>query len=89
MTQTDIESRIKDLLVSRLNVSAETLASGDGDTPLLGRGIGLDSVEAMALASEIETAFDIRFEDAELTVELFRTIGALAAAVASKLQGIK
>ena len=82
----EIESRIKDLLVSQLGVDGEALANGDADRGLLGQGIGLDSVEAMSLASEIESTFEIRFEDDELTPELFATIGSLAAVVAAKRQ---
>jgi acyl carrier protein len=80
----ETESRIKNLLVSQLNVGGEALASFDANTRLLGQGIGLDSVEAMSLASEIEFAFEVSFRDDELTAEVFRTIGSLASAVEAK-----
>ena len=80
----EIESLIKDILVSHLDVNRETMAASNAETPLLGSGIGLDSVEAMILASEIESVFQIHFEDHELTPEMFRTIHSLANAVISK-----
>jgi acyl carrier protein len=82
----EIESKVKRLLVSRLDVRPEALEKVDSATPLLGRGIGLDSVEALTLASEIEGEFDIHFEDKELTPDLFRSLGALATSIAAKCQ---
>jgi len=82
----EIESTIKGLLVSRLDVRPEALEGVDSATPLLGLGIGLDSVEALTLASEIEREFDIYFEDMELTPDLFRSLGALSSSIAAKCQ---
>lgn len=73
-----VESRIKHLLVSRLRVDPAILAASDGDTCLLGRGIGLDSVEALALAIAIEEEFDIEVDDEDLTTALFETISSVA-----------
>jgi len=78
-----VEERIRELLVSRLQVAPETL-QGQDDPPLLGQGIGLDSVEAMVLATEVEAAFGIRFEDEEINSDLFQTLSALANRVAAK-----
>jgi acyl carrier protein len=75
---TDVEGRIKNLLISRLRISAEALAGSDGGTCLLGRGIGIDSIEALALAVAIEEEFDIEVDDGDLTRALFETIGSLA-----------
>ena len=44
-----IEERIKQLLGSELKVNASVIATSTSRTPLLGRGVGLDSVETMAL----------------------------------------
>ena len=76
-----IESRIKQLLVSRLRVDASTLAASDGATCLLGQGIGLDSVEALELATALEEEFGIEVDDTDLTAALFETIGSVAAYV--------
>jgi acyl carrier protein len=72
-----IEKRIKQLLVSELKVSPAGVADADSTTPLLGRGIGLDSVETMALVVCLEEVFEISIPDDELTVDLFKNFGAL------------
>jgi hypothetical protein len=44
-----IENKIKELLVSELKISRTAIATSSSATPLLGRGVGLDFVETMAL----------------------------------------
>lgn len=78
---TDVEERIKALLASRLRISPEVLATSDATTTLLGRGIGLDSMEALSLAVGLEEEFEIEVDDADLSATLFETIGSVAAYV--------
>jgi acyl carrier protein len=80
----EIESRIKHILISDLEIELDRLATYDSNTPLLGRGIGLDSVETLTLAASIEREFGIEIEDAELTPDIFETIGSLVAYVFQK-----
>ena len=74
----EIAKTIEQLLISDLQVHPDVLAQSDLETPLLGRGIGLDSVEALTLALALEREFDIQVRDEDLTVELFASIGNLA-----------
>ena len=80
-----IEKKIKQLLGSELKVNASVIATSTSRTPLLGRGVGLDSVETMALVLSIEEEFGISVPDTDMTVTLFETIGSLAAYIAQKL----
>ena len=80
-----IEKRIKQLLGSELNVNASVIANSTSSTPLLGRGIGLDSVETMGLVLGIEAEFGISVPDTDMTAALFETIGSLAAYIVQKL----
>lgn len=84
MNLDEIQAIIKQLLIDDLQVDAAMLENATADTPLLGRGIGLDSVEAMRLALGLENAFDISIPDADLTVELFSSLGNLAAYVQAR-----
>ena len=85
----DVEERIKGLLASRLRIGADVLAAADAATSLLGRGIGLDSMEALSLAIALEEEFDIEVDDADLTVALFATIGSVADYVRSRRAGVE
>jgi acyl carrier protein len=77
VTRTDVESRIRRVLAARLGIAAGVLARTDASTPLIGRGLGLDSVEALNLAAGIETEFGIAIEDRELTLALFQNLASL------------
>jgi acyl carrier protein len=85
LTIIEIEQRIKHILISELEVNPEMLASISSNTPLLGRGIGLDSIETLALVAGIEEEFNILVDDEDLTVELFSKIGNLAEYVLHKI----
>jgi acyl carrier protein len=80
-----IEKRIKQLLASELKVNASVIATSTSSTPLLGRGVGLDSVETMVLVLGIEEEFGISVPDTDMTVTLFETIGSLAGYIVQKL----
>jgi acyl carrier protein len=68
-----------------LKVNPAILETTDSTTPLLGRGIGLDSVEAMALVVSLEEEFGIAIPDNELTVDLFKSVSTLANYIAQAL----
>jgi len=81
----EINEIIKHILAVDLEVGPALLADCAPDTPLLGRGIGLDSVEAMTLVLSLERQFDIQVPDTDLTVELFRSLRVLSDYVCAKL----
>ncbi len=82
--QKAIEETIKHLLISQLEIHPTLVAESDSTTPLLGRGIGLDSMETLTLVAGLEEAFQIHADDEDLTVDLFQNIGTLAAYVLQK-----
>jgi acyl carrier protein len=86
-TKQEIEGRIKGILVDQLQVDPNLVAESTPTTRLFGRGIGLDSVEALALATQLEITFDIQIDDEDLTVRLFRNIETLAEYVLEKRSG--
>ena len=81
----EIEAKIKEILIAELEVDPVVLRSCDSCTPLLGRGIGLDSVETLTLVAGIEKEYRIHVEDEELTADLFRDIRTLAEFISGKI----
>jgi acyl carrier protein len=49
----------------------------DESTGLLGRGLGLDSIEVLRIVSALEERLAITIDDRELAPEHFYTVGAL------------
>jgi acyl carrier protein len=74
----DIEERIKHVLISKLRVGSAILAESNSTTPLLGHGVGLDSIETLTLVAAIEEEYNIEIDDSDLTVDLFKNFSTLA-----------
>lgn len=74
----EIEAEIRRILVAELGVAVDRLNDAGSATPLLGQGIGLDSMEALVLVSGLERAFGFETTDDELTAQAFTTVGVLA-----------
>ena len=77
-SRAQIEERIKRLLIAELGVRPAALEGCTAGTPLLGLGVGLDSVETLHLTLGLESEFKISIPDSDLAVELFQSIGTLA-----------
>ncbi len=84
--RSEIESKIKEILISELEVNPAIITDSSSDTPLLGRGVGLDSMETLSLVAAVEREFDIEVADDDLTVELFKSIGTLADYIMKKTE---
>lgn len=78
-----VERRLKKLLVEELGDSVDIEEIRD-DTSLYGKGLGLSSVDVMALIVQIEETFDVFFEDDEIAKSA-KTFGTLAGTIRQKL----
>ncbi len=78
ISRDQIEDTIKDILVAELELDPRAYGANSSTAPLLGRGLGLDSIDTLNLVAAIEKQFDIEVYDSDLTVGLFKTIRTLA-----------
>lgn len=83
LTTTDLVPQVRSLLVRVLGIE-EREHLLDASTPLLGELPELDSLAVVELAVALEEEFDIVVDDADVTGELFATIGSLAEYVADR-----
>jgi acyl carrier protein len=74
--EADVQARLLGLIAQTTEVP---LAVGEItlNTGLLGRGIGLDSIDVLALVSAIEDEFGLTIADEDLRREHFATVRAL------------
>ncbi len=83
-SEINIEDRVKkvilDIVKHRLN--PEEIVR---ETPLIGKGLGLDSVSVFELVVSLEKEFDIFFEGSELGIEIFENLGSLVNYISEKL----
>ena len=74
----DIKSRIKEIIVSSLNLEGMSPDSIGDDDVLFGEGLGLDSVDALELVVALEKEYGIAVESHEIDRSVFRSVATLA-----------
>jgi len=73
-----VRLKLKELLVTELNLEGKTPADIDDAAPLFGEGLGLDSLDALQLAMSIEEKFGVRVPEGDEARSIFASINALA-----------
>ncbi len=77
-----LKLQLKELIVSALMIEDLAPAEIEDAAPLFGEGLGLDSVDALELAMEIERVFGVTLPEAEESREIFTSVDTLAAHIA-------
>ena len=85
MTRAEIEAKLKETVVSSLDLEDLTPADIETDVPRFGEGLGLDSIDALELGMAVKKAFGITFSSnpAE-NRQIFRSVKTLADYVESQ-----
>ena len=79
MTREEIESKLKDVIVSSLDLEDLTAADIATDAPLFGEGLGLDSIDALQLGMSVKKTFDVTFaSDPAENKKIFYSVKTLA-----------
>ena len=97
MTQTDnrekelagIRAKLKELLISSLNIEGVTPDQIKDDDALFGEGLGLDSLDAVEIVVILQRHFKVEVKDMEKGREIFRSINTLATYIYETQQGQK
>ena len=76
MNDTDLKSKVKDLIVRRLKLEIDPATIEDA-APLFGEGLGLDSIDALELVLGLEQEFGIKVADEEVGVKAFSSVNSL------------
>ena len=77
MKSTETRTRIKRLIVERLNLEGLAPDEIEDEAPLLD-SLGLDSVDALELVLGLEQAFDVKIAGKGLDKEAFASVATLA-----------
>ena len=79
MTREEIETKLKETIVSALDLEDLTPADVETDAPLFGEGLGLDSIDALELGMAVKKAFGGTFSSKpEENKQIFRSVKTLA-----------
>ena len=74
----EIRTKLKELLVSNLNIEGVTPDQIQDDAPLFGEGLGLDSLDAVEIVVILQRHFNVEVKDMEKGREIFRSVNTLA-----------
>lgn len=80
----ELRPRIKKLIVESLRFDGMDPASIEDDAPLMGEGLGLDSVDALELMVALEKEFGVKLESAEVGRAVLKSVSTLAAFIAER-----
>jgi acyl carrier protein len=80
----ELRPRIKELIVESLRFDGMDPASIEDDAPLMGEGLGLDSVDALELMVALEKEFGVKLENAEVGRTVLKSVSSLAAFIAER-----
>ena len=79
MTREEIETKLKETVVSALDLEDLTPADIETDVPLFGEGLSLDSIDAMELGMAVKKAFGVSFSSNPAdNKQIFRSVKTLA-----------
>lgn len=78
----DLETEIKSLIITTLNLEEVTPGDIETDAPLFGEGLGLDSIDALELGIAISKRYSVTLDpNSEAVQDYFGSVRKLAAFV--------
>jgi acyl carrier protein len=86
MEREQIENKLKEIVVTSLDLEDITVADIETDVPLFGEGLGLDSIDALELGMAVKKEFGITFSSNPAdSKKIFHSVKSLADYIESKL----
>ncbi len=82
-----IQQRLKEILVTELNLEDFTPAEIDDDEALFGGRLGLDSIDALEIVYQVEQNFGVPMKEMNDARAAFASINTLAAFIEERLKG--
>lgn len=73
----DLHTRVKRLIIERLQLDGVSPEEIDNAAPLFGDGLGLDSIDALELVIGIEKEFGVRIQDEDVGSKALASVDAL------------
>ena len=70
-------------VLERLNIKDISPEEIDGETPMIGEGLGIDSIDILELVIMIEEDYGIKIDNKELGAKVFRTFGTMVEYIAA------
>ena len=78
MTDDSLIPRLKQLIITTLNLEGMTPEQIDENAPLIGSGLALDSIDALELVVKLEKEFGIKISNSEESRRALASVKTLA-----------
>ena len=72
-----VRKKLKEIIISELNLEGKTPEDIEDAAPLFGEGLGLDSLDALQLAMAVEENFGVQVPEGEEARPIFGSVDAL------------
>ncbi len=79
MPSETVRKKLKELIITELNLEGKTSDDIDDGAPLFGEGLGLDSLDALQLAMVIEEHFGVQVPEGDEARPIFASVDSLVA----------
>lgn len=73
----EVKTKLKEIIISELNLEGKDPADIDDAAPLFGEGLGLDSLDALQLAMAVEENFGVQVPEGDDARPIFASVNAL------------
>lgn len=74
----DLKTKLKEQLISHLNLEDFSIEDIKNDTLLFGDGLGLDSIDALEIIVMLDTKFNIKISNPEEGTKIFQSVNTIA-----------
>jgi acyl carrier protein len=74
----ETKNKLKEIIISELNLEGKSPADIDDAAPLFGEGLGLDSLDALQLAMAVEENFGVQVPEGDEARPIFASVNSLA-----------
>jgi acyl carrier protein len=74
----ELVHELKGLIIEKLNLQDLVPANFDGELPIFGEGLGLDSIDAIELVVLFEKNYGIKFQDPKDARKVFVNLNTMA-----------
>lgn len=73
----EVKSKLKEIIISELNLEGKDPGDIDDAAPLFGEGLGLDSLDALQLAMAVEENFGVQVPEGDEARPIFASVNSL------------
>lgn len=86
MTEQELIEKLRQEIITQLNLEDQKPEDIDPDAPLFGEGLGLDSIDALEIMVLLEKNYGIKIEDPKDGKKIFYSVRTLAQFIMEKQQ---